>query len=161
MCIAIIVAISAVVLARYKTFNSTILLRALAYEIALSVRESQVRGISVQGSGGIFGDAYGMHFTAGTSYMLFADIDDNDQYDTGEEIFAYTISQNNRVADMCANEICGLTSLDILFRRPEPDALFSVDPSVSSISSVRVVIGAPDGSTRTVRVWPTGQIEIY
>lgn len=155
--------ISAVVLARYKSFNSTILLRNLAYEIALSTREAQVLGVSVQGEQSTinpFVHAYGMHFTTGTQYILFTDRNDNTRYDTGEELSLYTIGQHNAVSSMCANTNCTLTTLDVLFRRPEPDARFYTDPTVSSISSVRVIFGSEDGNIRTMRVWPTGQIAV-
>jgi Tfp pilus assembly protein FimT len=160
VCVAIIIIISAVALARYKSFNSTILLRNLAYEIALSVREAQVLGISVGGDSGSFSHAYGVHFTRGTTYILFIDTDNDNRYDNGEEVFGYTIGQNNQVTSLCANTNCSLTVLDVVFKRPEPDSLFYTNPTVPSISSARVVVGAPDGSTRTVRVWPTGQIAI-
>lgn len=160
MCIAIIAIISGVVLARYKSFHSTILLRNLAYEVALSIREAQVLGISVRGNSGLFTDAYGMHFTVGTKYTLFIDRNANNRYDTGEELSVYTIGQDNRVSDLCANTTCGLSSLDVLFRRPEPDSLFFTNPAVSDIGIARVFVGAIDGTTRIVRIWPTGQISI-
>lgn len=159
VCIAIIIVLSAVVLARYKSFNSTILLRNLAYEIALSVREAQVLGIGVLGNNGSFGEGYGMHFTLGTTYTLFADTNVNDRYDAGEAMSVYTISQNNQVTELWANTT-EVTTLDVMFRRPAPDSLFYTSPAVSSVSSARVVVGAPDGSARTVRVWSTGQIAI-
>jgi prepilin-type N-terminal cleavage/methylation domain-containing protein len=162
VCIAIIAIISGVILARYRSFNSTLLLRDLAYEIALSTREAQVFGISVHGESGSFSDAYGMHFTTGTAYTLFTDVNDNNRYDGGEQISSYTIGQNNQIRDLCANTTCGLTSLDVLFRRPEPDSIFYT-PGVSSVTSVRVLVGSIDNTipnTRAVRVWPTGQISV-
>lgn len=160
--IAIIAIISAVVLARYKSFNSTILLRDLAYEIALSIREAQVYGVSVHSAGGSFNFAYGIHFTRGTTYVLFADSSPiNGRYDAGEELSSYAIGQQNAIVDLCRNATCGRTSLDVLFRRPEPDARFAVNGSVVTPSSVRVVVrGGTGGNTRTVRVSTTGQISI-
>ena len=166
--LAIIALITAVVLARYKSFNSTLLLRNLAYEIALSIREAQTFGISVRGAGGAFTRAYGMHFTPGTTYTLFRDEDDNGRFDTSadEIVSAYTIGQGNAVSDLCAGAVCGLAALDIIFKRPEPDALFSACTSPTacaaapSADSVRVVVVSSGGNTRTVRVSPTGQIAV-
>jgi len=158
--IAIIAVITAVVLAQYGSFNSITLLNSLAYDVALSIREAQVLGISVRGDDGAFSSAYGMHFTSGDTYMLFVDRNDDGNYDSGEEVSSYTIGQNNEVVDLCANTTCDLATLDVLFLRPNPDALVYTDPSVSAISSSRVVVGSPDGNTRTVRIWPTGQIAI-
>lgn len=158
--IAIIALITGVILARYGSFNSTVLLTSLAYDVALSIREAQVLGISVRSDAGVFSDAYGMHFTEGTTYLLFIDSDDSGDYDDGEEISSYTIGQNNAIIDLCANSACERDSLDVLFRRPEPDAIIAADPSVSTIDSARVIVGSADGKTRTVRVWPTGQIAV-
>lgn len=161
--VAIMMVLSTVVLARYKSFNSTILLRNLAYEIALSAREAQVLGISVQGAPSAsnpFSHAYGVHFTPGTSYTLFRDLDDDHQYDIGEDVSVYRIGQGDSITGLCAAANCTLTSLDVLFRRPEPDALFYVNGGVLSASSVLVQAGSPDGNMRAVRIYPTGQIAV-
>ncbi len=158
--IAIITLITGVVLARYGSFNSTILLTNLAYDIALSIREAQVLGISVRGEAGVFVSAYGVHFTEGTSYLLFIDSDDSGTYDSGEEISSYSIGQNNAVIDLCADSACDRDSLDVLFRRPEPDAIIVADPPISNIDSARVIVGSPTGTTRAIRIWPTGQIAV-
>lgn len=163
--IAIIAVISMVMLARYRSFNSTILLRDLAYEIALSIREAQVLGISVRGESGSFKNAYGMHFTPGTTYILFIDRKPvsggpaNGQYDSGEEVTTYTIGQENTVKKLYANTT-ELDTLDVLFERPDPDAFFHTSPAASVVNSARIIVGSPDGSVRAVRVWPTGQIEV-
>ena len=158
--IAIITLITGVILARYGSFNSTVLLTSLAYDIALSIREAQVLGISVRGDAGAFSDAYGMHFTEGVTYLLFIDSDDSGDYDDGEEISSYTIGQSNAITDLCVNSACNRSSLDVLFRRPEPDAIIAADPSLPNIDSARVIVGSPDGKVRTVRIWPTGQIAV-
>lgn len=158
--IAIIALISAVVLARYGSFNSTVLLNSLAYDVALSVREAQVLGISVRGDDGSFAAPYGMHFTEGTSYLLFVDRDESGHYDDGEEVSSYVIGQGNAITSLCADSTCGLDTLDVLFERPEPDAIVYTDPASGTVDSVRVIVGASTGQTRTVRVWPTGQIAV-
>lgn len=158
--VAIITIITTVVLTRYGAFDSTTLLNSLAYDIALSIREAQVLSISVTGEEGDFGSAYGMHFTTGTSYTLFRDANGNGRYNNGEALSTYSIGQRNEIIDLCANSTCGLTRLDVLFRRPEPDAIIVPQPAVSNISSARVIVGSSDGTERTVRIWPTGQISI-
>lgn len=168
-CIAIIVLITGVVLARYKSFNSTVLLRNLAYEIALSVREAQVFGISVRGAGGSFTTVYGMHFAPGTTYTLFADHDSSGGYTVGEDVSSYAIGQQNSINALCVDAACGLATLDVLFKRPDPDAKFyrctSPNPascSAVSATSASVVVGAVGGgaNTRAVRVLSTGQIAV-
>ena len=157
--IAIISIITSVVLARYRSFDSSILLRNLAYEIALSAREAQVLGISVHGEAGVFTDAYGMHFTTGTTYTLFRDDNGNNQYDgSGEAVSFYTIGQQNQIVGLSANGTT-VNVIDVVFRRPDPDALLYTQ-GVANPSSAVIVVGAPDGSTRLVRIWPTGQIAV-
>ncbi|MBP9757776.1 MAG: prepilin-type N-terminal cleavage/methylation domain-containing protein, partial [Candidatus Pacebacteria bacterium] len=62
--IGIIVVISGVILANNSRFGGVVQLQNLAYDIALSVRQAQVYGISVQrfNSSDTFASAYGMHF---------------------------------------------------------------------------------------------------
>ncbi len=159
--LAIIALITATILARYSAFNSTVLLKDLAYEVALSLREAQSYGVSVRGSGGFFNRTYGMHFAPNaTSYTLFSDINGNGRYDSGEAITTYQIGNNNRIGNLCANTNCSLTALDVMYRRPEPDALFFSTPNVSGITSARIVVSAPNGASHTVFVYPTGQISI-
>jgi prepilin-type N-terminal cleavage/methylation domain-containing protein len=163
--IAIIALISAVVLMQYGSFNSVILLKSLAYEIALTVREAQTFGVSVRSDGGTFQSAYGVHFnsseTLRKSYTLFIDRNANNRYDAGESVTTYQIGQGNQIESLCVNATCELSTLDILFRRPEPDAIFGVTPVVANPTTARVIVGYPDVvKTRTVRVWSTGQIAV-
>ena len=161
--IAIIALISAVVLMQYGSFNSVILLKSLAYEIALTVREAQTFGVSVRSDAGSFQSAYGVHFDISLpkSYTLFTDRNANNRYDNGEGVTTYQIGQGNEIESLCVNATCELSTLDILFRRPEPDAIFFSSPGVSNPSTARIIVGYPDVvKKRTVRVWSTGQIAV-
>ncbi len=60
---AIIALVSTIVLVKYGSFDSTVLLKSAAYEIALTLREAQVRSVSVSGEGGEFSYPYGVTFT--------------------------------------------------------------------------------------------------
>ena len=160
VCIAIIGILSGVVLAQYKSFNSSILLRDLAYDIALSTRQAQVYGISVRSTGGSFQYAYGMHFTLGNQYTLFVDRNDDGRYNVGEDVSVYTIGQENRIIGLCADTTGPLTILDVLFKRPDPDALFYTNPAVGSALSYSVVVGGVGGTPRSIFIRSTGQIEV-
>ncbi len=157
--------ISMVILARYRSFNSTLLLRNLAYEIALSIREAQVYGISVRGTGGVFTHASGIHFTRGTTYTLFTDLNDNNQYDGGTEaVSTYTIGDRKQITALCIDKVvlgACFTTIDVLFKRPDPDALFTTDGAMSAPNFITVEVGAPpDTNRRAVTIWPTGQISV-
>ena len=73
---AIFSVISLLILANHSRFNSSVLLGSLAYDMALSVRQAQVYGVSVQTFNANFQVGYGVHFTTGNSYIFFADTGD-------------------------------------------------------------------------------------
>lgn len=177
--------ISLIILANHSRFNSSVLLGSLAYKIALSVREAQVYGLSVQGqtSGGVtnFQVGYGVHFQGGTSYTLFADVDGNKKYDSAPHngypadtvIKTYTLTQSHAVSDFCGITSTGtrqcaasptplIASLDVLFFRPDPDAVISSDivPPSTPYSSAEITVASPTGSTRKITIASTGQISV-
>lgn len=163
--IAIIGIITTVILARYSNFDSVLLLKDLAFDVALSIREAQALSISVRGDGGDFGRSYGVHFALAnpTQYSLFRDLDDDGRWDSGEEVSTFTIGRNNSIVDLCVDApsaTCGLNRLDILFKRPEPDALIDASGVSTAITKAEVIVGAPNGNTRVVEILPTGQISV-
>jgi prepilin-type N-terminal cleavage/methylation domain-containing protein len=168
----IIALISSLVLANNSRFGGVVLLQNLAYDIALSIRQAQQFGISVQSFQGNFGAAYGMHFqlspaTGNTVYVLFADaVDRNGLYDTGEFVQSTTVSQGYRIADLCVTppssaEVCGLTSIDITFQRPEPDAYIR-SALVSGLNeSARIRVSSPRGDVKEITIEANGQIAVH
>ncbi len=163
--IAIISILASVVLVRYRSFDSQLLLRNLGYEIALSIRDAQVRGISVSGVGGSFTAAYGMHFDMANprTYVLFVDTN-KDGYTLGEEVSTYTIGQNKQISGLCTvsgSFLCVATgTLDIVFQRPNPDAVFYIGGLVAARSYGTIRLQSSEGNTREVNIWSTGQIEV-
>jgi prepilin-type N-terminal cleavage/methylation domain-containing protein len=171
---AIFVILSAVVLTSNSRFGSVIILRNLAHDIALAIREAQVYGIAVRGFGGggvnQFGAGYGMHFSPGTGYELFADLNNDGIWSAGETVTATTIVGGFTIAGLCAPEnSCGRDRVDILFKRPEPDACISVNGTVvldadedctSSIQRAAITIQSPRGETATVVIDASGQISV-
>lgn len=159
--IGIIGFITSMILLRYGSYDSEILLNSLAYDIALSIREAQSLSISVRGDAGDFSLGYGMHFTPGSSYILFRDIDGDGRYDAGEDVSTFDIGLDNTVSDLCVNaDTCGRDSLDVVFRRPEPDAILTASPAVSGISSGHIIVSTQTGKSRSVYVSVSGQIAV-
>ncbi|MCL5782024.1 MAG: prepilin-type N-terminal cleavage/methylation domain-containing protein [Patescibacteria group bacterium] len=85
--IAIFVFMTALILARYNSFNSGTLLTNAAYDVALAVKEAQTYGIGVKqysykqfstGYGLYFSTAYDATHTNTGTFVLFADKFDND-----------------------------------------------------------------------------------
>ncbi|OGG61968.1 hypothetical protein A3C21_03580 [Candidatus Kaiserbacteria bacterium RIFCSPHIGHO2_02_FULL_59_21] len=179
---AILTIVSGVVLANNGRFGGLILLENLAYDVALSIRQAQIYGISVRQFGsGNFDVGYGMHFSIGSpaTYVLFADaVSGNGIYDgcpteaMCELVESTDIERGYHIADLCAAgsgseaETCGLSELDLFFKRPEPDAYISAN-GVSGVANPaalnargRIVLESPRGDRTSVVVEATGQIAI-
>lgn len=179
--IAIIAIISVVMFANYARFQSQSTLQNLAYDMALTIRQAQVYGISVRSNSGSFTNGYGVSFSLSSaqSYDLFGDQGSpgNGIYDSGEDVSPspYQLRQGYKIYQLCATsnsgEDCSVTRLDILFIRPEPDAYistggapltFDADGNVANTgnSRARIIIRSPQGATSSIVVWQNGQISV-
>lgn len=178
--------LTTLILVNHSKFSGAILLENLAYDVALSVREAQVFGLSVKefevGSGQ-FQQGYGVHFDTSTlpitEYVLFADRNQgifppNGKYDPAscggsepECIEIFTIQKGNIIKEFCATTAGGVEKcspsdidyLDIMFVRPNPDAIIQTN-LLESYASARIIIKEPKGREREVEVFITGQISI-
>lgn len=126
--IAIIGLITALIMVRYGAFNSSVLLKNQAYEIALDIREAQSFATSVRGEGVDFRSAYGLYFSTATNqnltYFFFQDTNGNEIYNGGEEVgTARPLDQRFFVKQICGNN-CSVnyTNITISFLRPDFDA---------------------------------------
>ncbi len=179
----IMVLISSLVLVNNNKFGGQILLRDLAYDVGLSLRQAQVYGISVRRFGADnFSTGYGMHFELGspTSYVLFADaVTANGIYDgcassaACELVESTTISRGFYIKELYvgpADAEIPVTKLDILFKRPEPDACISANGAVTISAAgectvnpnerAHIILSSPRGDTHGVVVEVTGQISV-
>lgn len=202
---AIMLIVTSVLLVRQSKFDSSTLLRSLAYSVALSVRQAQVYGTSVFGTtttssycntgtyqnGSCFAQGYGIYVSsaAPTSYILFADLNNNGTYNTGEDVRVYTLGNGYVISDFCATEAAGgaidcwrggvgllgsspPATMSIVFRRPNPEACFTTNlspstcamvPSGTLYKSASIQIqftGGDTGSTRSIYINSTGQISV-
>jgi prepilin-type N-terminal cleavage/methylation domain-containing protein len=177
--LGIFVTITTVVMVRFSLFNNQILTTNLAYDIALSIREAQSYGTNVRGfdpGGGVIFDAgYGVHFdeSSNNSYIFFADLNQNKEYDNGELIDLVTIGGGHTIKRFCGAvggvEDCNTDAppwpdeLDIVFTRPSPDAVIRTHgpPGLTKDYEVgTIVITSTQGTEREIRVFSTGQISI-
>lgn len=120
---SIMVIVTSLLLVRQSQFNSSTLLRSLAYSVALSVRQAQVYGTSVFGTttalincgsgtyqnGVCFAQGYGIYVSSATptSYTLFADLNNNGTYDAGEDVKVFSLNNGYSVSDFCATDTVG------------------------------------------------------
>jgi hypothetical protein len=174
--------LSGVVLTTNARFGSLIVLQNLAHDMALSVRQAQVYGIAVRRyEAANFDVSYGIHFStpgeeAPMIYELFADVNRNGAYDTGDAIVnSTTVNSAYRLADLCVRsntglEDCSISTADVVFRRPEPDACIGSGGAitfnqqfecVSQMDRARVVLESRSGEQSEVLVEASGQISVH
>jgi prepilin-type N-terminal cleavage/methylation domain-containing protein len=174
--LAIITIITAVFLLQQRRFDSSTLLRSLAYSIALSLRQAQVYGTSVRQFGSSFSYSYGVYFSGNSSYILFADANGDNQYTSSpdEKVNQFNIAGGYTINQFCAvqssgKEDClgggknggtGITWLSIYFKRPNPDAQFKTSAGNAYQSAYIKVAGPQDVITRQVNITLTGQISV-
>ncbi len=182
---AIITIITAIVLVRYGTFDSVTLLKSLAYEVGLTIREAQVYSVSVSDLSGLgnYRSPYGLNFSVGGSdYTLFrfdsVSSTDRPKYVTPEasDIRTYSLTNGVYVYDVCvwvagamdcaSDEDVTEQQLDISFRRPEFAALFNAHwldaGTQNNIERARIELVSPRNTTNIwiVDVNLLGQISI-
>lgn len=172
--LAIFALITGIVLTRHSQFSGNILIGNLAYDVALSVRQAQVFGLSVRefevGSGQ-FAIGYGVHFDSNTpsSYIFFADVNDNQIYDGPSEVVEIlTLRNGYTIAEVCGELPTGtkkctpsdITFLDIVFERPNPEAIINTSVLSDVYSKAEITVMSPKGAERMVTVWSTGQISV-
>lgn len=182
--VAITALISVVVVVRFASFDSTILLKDLAYDIAVTLRETQVYSLSVLGGEQGFDTPYGMSFTpASKSYVFFqygGDPSTRPRHDGSSSVGLNTflIGRSLEVADICVvtdpdlSPQCaadGIQRVDISFRRPEFEALFFVvdgggnwsEAQNGGISSVQIKVHSlAADDTWIIEVFLLGQINV-
>ncbi len=192
--IVIMSLITLVFLNRQNKFDSSTIMRSLAYSIALSVRQAQVYGISVRpttSSTGKFSSAHGLYFlrTTPSSYVLFSDQDRDNKYTIGIDGVDQTFTLNGgyAITEFCAVSSSGrrcstgaddsagapgsISSLSIIFVRPNPDAqiyaydgsgtqiLFGGSPEVYSSAYVQIS-SLNNTDKRFIAITNTGQVSV-
>jgi len=173
--IGIIVLVLTIVLTQQSAFNSSVLLRSQAYDVALAIRQVQAAAVSSESDGsGNFRTVLGLHFAEddpqNRSYPVFADSDGDYYYQPAElsglqpgldprfEIREIRPSSGSLPAD---------NALSVVFERPNFDARFFTSTGELSTASVQIDIGVAGESgtacgddVRTVEVTSTGQVAV-
>jgi prepilin-type N-terminal cleavage/methylation domain-containing protein len=199
--ISIFVIVSGLTIFDYGSFNSNTSISNLASDIALTIRKAQSYAIGTHLLGTNANVSYGVHITtsddfssnilAGSSksFILFTDVDNNGFYKYPTSGVCGTPDSNNGCSEILnintSDKIVGIyvngvsftntnpnSTVDITFRRPNPDARFCYRNSNSSssscftipISSVGILISNGQGGsnlkTKKIMIYKTGQIGI-
>lgn len=178
--IGIIVLVLSIVITQQGSFNSAVLLRSQAYEIALAVRDAQLSAVSsfndFSGTSDNFETVIGVHF--GTSdlykgrYVLFVDADDDSFYDPGEELGPTgLLDPRFEIAAIRADGSAVATDeISVIFERPNFDARFKSSAGGAFLTDQVIEIdvrpvnpssvpACPDDN-RTIQITTTGQIAV-
>lgn len=167
--IAIIMVVTTIVVIKYGSFNSTMLLKSQAYEMALNLREAQVFAISVRtgsASATAFRDAYGLHFDTDTpnQYLLFLDTNEDSRYNNGEAINEpFLIDSRFVITGIATGANCtdAVDALSVTFKRPDFDANIASGSGTGLNAACITIAPVKDTAvTRVVYVGATGQIEV-
>ncbi len=195
--VAIFAVISSISAFNYRSFETSITVKNLAQDIALTIRKAQSYTLGFQSpeptllNETVIG--YGVHFDMQypDTFLLFGDfkttnptINANNVYDgtscnrifTAQEecVDEILITTTDRIEALCLNDSdCVFEGmLDIVFNRPNQDALFSytdistgqttnLDPATNNpISHVSISVVSVDGVRRFITIWNTGVISV-
>ena len=181
--LAIITTLVAIVFTSQSSFNKTLILANTAYDIALTIRSVQTYGIGSRAINGVVGVGYGLHFQSGMlgAFTVFADTSPaascetpdckpgDKVYENGSDAFVqtYTLGNGMTISNFCAfsgSWSCasgGLSSLDIVFARPNPDSFMSTNGSHSTsfpITASCITVSSPQGGVKYISVASSGQI---
>lgn len=131
--ISIVVLVLSITLTRQSSFNSAVLLRSEAFDIALAIREIQLGAVSATSDGsGEFRSTLGVYFSTDTDdqnrYILFRDSvggsNDNNRYDDGEAIGGTGIIDPRFEISAIDLDGTSVNNLSVIFNRPNFDAQF-------------------------------------
>jgi type II secretory pathway pseudopilin PulG len=183
--VGIFVFLTVLLVVKYGSFNQSVLLTNLAYDVAVTIRTAQAYGLSVKkvGAGDAasnFQYAYGVHFDttpgkdATITLFAFTPVQTaNHTYNKAdgtieEDITQYTLKRGARITGLCVNSTnCNPApfidhKLDIIFRRPNPNGdicfIDDIDDFICGFQYAEITIAGTDGSTRVVAVRENGQI---
>ena len=182
--LGIVILATGLVMVRYASFNSSVLLNSLAYQVAFDIRETQSLAISIRGNNAQFREEYGMHFdiTTPNQYQLFQDSnqstmsgDGTIRFDVAAEAIGDPIIVDPRftITDLCATpelgggQVCHSNGalpaeLTVAFARPDFDAVMYAE-GLGKLENMEIVLGTGDSSssfTRSVIVTSSGQITV-
>ena len=176
--ISIITIVVSIILIRQSTFNSAVLLRGQAYEVALQMREVQLTAVGVSNDGSDnFRSVLGVYFNSNSAvngqYTIFReDPSASDGFPDPAELYGIQGILDPRF-EIRAIRLVGAseTTVDevsILYVRPNFDARFVDAPGNirDDITRVEVDVARKDatgtdiGVVRTVEITSTGQIAV-
>jgi prepilin-type N-terminal cleavage/methylation domain-containing protein len=184
--VAIFIITTGIVLSNFGGFREKSSLDLLAREMALIIRQAQVYGTATKLAAGASGGfpSYGIYAKGGTShFILFADKDKDNKYDTGEEVERFNLyggasilkiegffgnGDSEPIVKFCNKKnISWPNDFYIIFKRPQTEAGYEVssnngwdkDCDTEDYSYAQITIGKKSDQ-RNIHIWRTGHIYV-
>ncbi len=186
--VAIVIVMTSILLLKQSKFSSDILVTNAAYEVALSIREAQVYGISSKQTSTNLNVGYGIYLdnSSTNSFTIYSDggYSSSNTYnytfnygDTGESYVSIEnpqLTQGQTIKKICVastmnNISCSdtdstLTKLNIGFIKPNPEALIYKNGTTGTSNRLNeafiVVASVLGDKCRVVRITSIGQISV-
>lgn len=162
--IGIVVIVALATISGYPNFKKKLSLQRASQEVVLGIRQAQIYGLGVKEFGGVY-PGYGVHFDISSgpanSFVLFADLDGDSEYDNpGEIVETFRLNKGEGSIEelLCDGVACGSDILNIIYLRPYPTVILKDGNGASGYSAAEITIRSPKGDERSAIVSATGQI---
>lgn len=132
--IGIFAALTLIFLFNYKDFSISVETKNVAYEVALSIREAQISGISAKIGSGDYNTPYGVYFSSppNNSFETFIDGNNNGLFQKSESVDTLRIGNNINITGIKVGNgsTCTIASnVSVTFKRPDIDAIIKTTSS--------------------------------
>ncbi len=167
---------TSIVLFNYNAFEANVNIKILANDIASKIVEAQKDSISGKLNLNAPLDwkpSYGVYFDISNNknFIYFADLVQNHSYDSsvcgsgGECLDSINITKGNYISRI--DSYLGVTAtpittpLSITFKRPDSSAIFSSNGVLlTGFNYIQITISSPQPASSTIKVYPSGRIQI-
>jgi prepilin-type N-terminal cleavage/methylation domain-containing protein len=152
--IAVIVTISGIMLVNYRGGEKQFALVRSSYMVASDLRRAQNMAMNVTIFNNQTPAGYGINFNTASpySYILFADLNNDQIYQSNEKIETITLEKNIKISGLSAD------NLDIVFLPPDPTTKITPDFS-PAIITLQKENGLCPQDCKEIRIWNSGLIE--
>ena len=171
--VGIFVFMTALVMSRYNDFYSGIIFKNMAYDIVVTIRQAQSYGISVKvDADNSFNKAYGVNFSSGNpgQFSLYSYSNSGSNYSLDDLEKTYSLKFGATISERRVGSAAAVTSgmnvLDIIFQRPNPEAIICGTPAgggsvvmTCNYNYARIILKLGE-KTKEIQVNRAGQISI-
>lgn len=171
--LGIFMVLTSIVIFNYSKFRSDTVLTNMAYEVALTIREAQIYGVSARSSGVSFENAYGIFIPSSSAlqYFVYSDVSGDLMFSGSNCVLSggdsctntYTFQNNIQVSqlDVKIGSNCQPAStLSVSFKRPNPEPVIKRNAGNEAISLAQITISTADGTDRYVVIYGNGQVAV-